>query len=141
MTIFPFGPTSIDLFLSLFLTLTQIDPSKIHFLYFFETSLIFIKIGSLFISNENLYPGNYIKEIASNIIKNNKRGKYGSFNQMAAFERAFKLSKGEIIFLLDSDDYFHEKKLETIVNYFKNNEIVEKVNVQVKKEIKKEDKD
>ena len=25
-----------------------------------------------FISNENLYPGNYIKEIASNIIKNNK---------------------------------------------------------------------
>jgi len=33
---------------------SRIDPSKIHFLYFFETSLIFFKIGSLFISNEYL---------------------------------------------------------------------------------------
>ena len=51
------------------------------------------------------------------IIKNSKRGKYGSFNQMSAFERAFRLSKGEIIFLLDSDDYFEKNKIEKIINY------------------------
>ena len=31
---------------------------------------------------------------------------------MAAFERAFRLSKGEIIFLSDSDDYFEKNKIE-----------------------------
>ncbi len=53
------------------------------------------------------------------IIKNKSRTKYGSFNQMKAYERAFKKSKGKIIFLLDSDDYFHKTKLKEIVNIFK----------------------
>ena len=35
------------------------------------------------------------------IIKNKKRGKYGSYNQMNAYYRAFKKSSGEIVFLLD----------------------------------------
>ena len=44
------------------------------------------------------------------IIKNKVRGKYGSYNQMNGYYRAFKKSKGEIIFLLDSDDFFKKNK-------------------------------
>ena len=52
------------------------------------------------------------------IIKNKKRGRYGSYNQMNAFYRAFKKSKGEILFLLDSDDFFKENKIKFITNFF-----------------------
>ena len=45
------------------------------------------------------------------IIKNKKRGSYGSYNQMNAFYRAFKKSKGKILFLLDSDDFFKKNKI------------------------------
>ena len=37
------------------------------------------------------------------IIQNKEKTKIGSFNQMKAFEEAYKLSRGEIILLLDSD--------------------------------------
>ena len=43
------------------------------------------------------------------IIKNKKKTKFGSYNQMDAIRRSFNKSKGEI-FLLDSDDYFKKKK-------------------------------
>tara|TARA_Y100000590_G_scaffold328244_1_gene372746 strand:- start:2160 stop:2945 length:786 start_codon:yes stop_codon:yes gene_type:complete len=56
------------------------------------------------------------------IIKRLSRGKYGSYNQMKAYERAFKKSSGEIIFLLDSDDYFHKKKVKNIINIFNKND-------------------
>ena len=36
-------------------------------------------------------------------------------------ERAFRLSKGEIIFLLDSDDYFEKNKIEKIINFYNKN--------------------
>ena len=52
------------------------------------------------------------------IIKNKKRGKYGSFNQMNAYYRAFKKSSGDIIFFLDSDDLFKKNKIKTVVNEF-----------------------
>ena len=55
------------------------------------------------------------------IIQNKKKTKIGSFNQMKAFEEAYKLSRGEIILLLDSDDYLHENKIEEIVKFFNNN--------------------
>ena len=55
------------------------------------------------------------------IIKNKKQTKYGSINQLNAFKNAINLSNGDLIFFLDSDDYFHEKKVETVVDYFKNN--------------------
>ena len=55
------------------------------------------------------------------IIKNRKRGKYGSYNQMNAYYRAFKKSKGEIIFLLDSDDLFKKNKIKTVINTFLKN--------------------
>ena len=32
-----------------------------------------------------------------------------------------KISKGELVFLLDSDDYFYKEKIEKIVDYFENN--------------------
>ena len=53
------------------------------------------------------------------IIKNKKRGKYGSYNQIKAYERAFKKSTGEIVFLLDSDDYFFKSKINKVINFFK----------------------
>ena len=58
------------------------------------------------------------------IIKNLKRGKFGSHNQLAAYERAFKKSKGEIIFFLDSDDLFVKNKIEKILRLFNTNETI-----------------
>ncbi len=59
-----------------------------------------------------------------NIIKNKKRCKFGSYNQMMAYQRAFKKSTGEIIFFLDSDDFFAKDKIKKIVNvFFKNKRI------------------
>ena len=43
----------------------------------------------------------------------------GAFDQIKSFKECFKISTGKIIFLLDSDDYFHKKKISKIVNEFK----------------------
>ena len=45
----------------------------------------------------------------------------GAFNQMNAYYEAFKKSKGKIIFLCDSDDFFHKKKVDSIVRFFHKN--------------------
>jgi glycosyltransferase involved in cell wall biosynthesis len=61
------------------------------------------------------------------LIVHDKRGEYGSFNQMNAYKKALKKSSGEIIFFLDSDDYFHKEKISKVVNKFitlKNTEII-----------------
>ncbi len=55
------------------------------------------------------------------IIENKVQTKFGSLNQLNAFKEAIKISKGDLIFLLDSDDYFYKEKIEKIVNYFNNN--------------------
>ena len=55
------------------------------------------------------------------IIKNKNRGKYGSYNQMNAYYRAFKKSNGKFIFLLDSDDLFKKNKIKTVINTFLKN--------------------
>ncbi len=52
--------------------------------------------------------------------KNKKIGK-GSYDQMFGFFEGFKKTKGEIIFLLDSDDFFHKDKLSTIIGEYKKN--------------------
>ena len=44
------------------------------------------------------------------IIENKIQTKFGSLNQLNAFKEAIKISKGDLIFLLDSDDYFNKKK-------------------------------
>ena len=61
------------------------------------------------------------------IIKNKKRGKYGSFNQINAYIRAFKKSSGDIIFFLDSDDLYKKDKIKTVVNEFLNNKKISSV--------------
>lgn len=45
------------------------------------------------------------------IIKTKKKIGSGSYNQMNAYLEGFKASKGDIIFLLDSDDYFKSEKI------------------------------
>jgi glycosyltransferase involved in cell wall biosynthesis len=52
------------------------------------------------------------------IVKGTSRTKHGSYNQMNSILRAFKKSSGEIILFLDSDDFFHNKKISTIVHFF-----------------------
>ncbi len=59
------------------------------------------------------------------IIENKIQTKFGSLNQLNAFRKAIKISKGDIIFLLDSDDYFKNEKVEKVVSYFKNNKKAE----------------
>ena len=55
------------------------------------------------------------------IIENKIQTKFGSINQLNAFRKSIEISKGDLIFLLDSDDYFKKEKVEKIVNYFENN--------------------
>ena len=54
------------------------------------------------------------------IIENKNQTNFGSFNQMNAFKKAIKSSTGDIIFLLDSDDWFKNEKIEKIVDIFLN---------------------
>ena len=49
----------------------------------------------------------FIKQFSNvKIIENKIQTKFGSLNQLNAFKEAVKISKGDLIFLLDSDDYF-----------------------------------
>ena len=65
---------------------------------------------------------NKIKKFSNvKVIENKIQTEHGSLNQLNAFRKCINQSTGDLIFFLDSDDYFHEKKLEKIVNYFKNN--------------------
>jgi glycosyltransferase involved in cell wall biosynthesis len=55
----------------------------------------------------------YKKDIK--IIIHKRRTNFGSYNQMQCYQEAFSKCKGEIIFFLDSDDYFKSNKLSKIV--------------------------
>ena len=55
------------------------------------------------------------------VISNKNFGQYPSFNQANAINESFKVSKGEIICLLDSDDGFVKDKIEIIVSAFLSN--------------------
>ena len=61
-----------------------------------------------------------LKGIKFFITKKNKTN-IGAFDQMNAYYEAFKKSKGKIIFLCDSDDFFHKKKVSSIVKFFNEN--------------------
>lgn len=57
------------------------------------------------------------------IIKKQERiSNYPAINQMSILQKAFSISTGEIICLLDADDYFENNKLETINKIFLKNE-------------------
>ena len=56
------------------------------------------------------------------IIKNKIQSKFGSLNQINAFKKAIEISTGELIFFLDSDDFFHNDKIEKVTNLFLNDQ-------------------
>ena len=66
---------------------------------------------------------NVLKEFKKIIvIKNKKKKNYiGSYDQIKAYKIALNYSSGEIIFFLDSDDFFAKNKINTAVKYFLNN--------------------
>ena len=80
--------------------------------------IIFLDDGSEDKSLEEIKP---FKNKILILKKKQKKVKFGSFNQIQSFKECFKKSTGDIIFLLDSDDYFHKKKVSYIVNLFNNN--------------------
>lgn len=53
------------------------------------------------------------------------KSKYNSHNQFNAIKKAFEKSQGEIIFLLDSDDYFTSLKIEKILHLYQENVAVQ----------------
>ena len=64
-----------------------------------------------------------LRKYSKNIIfkKKSKISKYPAVNQIDLLEEAFKISNGEIICLLDADDYFLDNKLEKLKNLFSEN--------------------
>ncbi len=52
------------------------------------------------------------------VIKNKRQKKYGSFNQINAYKKAILKSTGDVIFFLDSDDFFHKNKISKVMNKF-----------------------
>ena len=52
------------------------------------------------------------------IIKNKKKTKTGSYNQINCYYLGFSKSKGKVIFFLDSDDYFSNRKVSEVMNFF-----------------------
>jgi len=60
----------------------------------------------------------YQKKLNLKIVKGSNRTKHGSYNQMNSILRAFKKSSGKIILFLDSDDFFYNKKISTIMHFF-----------------------
>ncbi len=55
------------------------------------------------------------------LIANKKNTKCGSYNQINGFYRALKRSSGEIIFFLDSDDFFKPNKIKIITEIYSKN--------------------
>ena len=58
-------------------------------------------------------------KIKIKLIENKKKFKEGSYNQINAYKKTLKKSKGDIIFFLDSDDWFYPRKIETVLKEFK----------------------
>ena len=58
-------------------------------------------------------------------IVENKKKKFTSFsqNQIYGIYRSFVISKGDVIFLLDGDDFFQKGKISKVMKYFKNDNI------------------
>ena len=55
------------------------------------------------------------------VIKNKRRGAISSYNQIIGIIKSLKKSKGQIICLLDSDDWFKKNKIKEVVNFFNKN--------------------
>lgn len=55
------------------------------------------------------------------LISNKKNSQFGSLNQMNGYYQSLKKSKGDIIFFLDSDDFFCPNKIKIITEAYKKN--------------------
>ena len=55
------------------------------------------------------------------LISNKKKTNIGSYDQMNAYRLAFLKAKGDIIFFLDSDDFFKQDKITTILKIINKN--------------------
>ena len=53
------------------------------------------------------------------ILKKKRISKFPALNQIDLLSKAFKVSKGSIIYLLDADDYFNKSKIKNINDIFK----------------------
>ena len=58
----------------------------------------------------------YSKQVK--VLKKRKVSKFPSLNQIDILIKAYKISKGSVICLLDADDYYHTKKIEKIKKIF-----------------------
>ena len=87
-----------------------------------NTEIIFFDDCSLDNSVINIekYLRKSLKKIK--IIRNKSRGKIYSYNQINGINTSLKRSKGEIVCILDSDDFFKKDKVKNIVKFFKKNE-------------------
>ena len=56
------------------------------------------------------------------IFKSKKISDYSALNQIDLLQKAFEISKGEIICLLDADDYFKKEKIKKVRNFFEKNQ-------------------
>ena len=58
-------------------------------------------------------------------INKSQKKNIASFDAMNGYLQLFNKSKGKIICLLDSDDFFHKSKIKLIVDYFETNKNIE----------------
>ncbi len=56
------------------------------------------------------------------VIENKIQTKFGSINQINAFQKCIEKSTGDVIFLLDSDDFFSKNKIEKVIKIFEEND-------------------
>lgn len=52
------------------------------------------------------------------LINSKKKTNFSTFNHISALKKSLTKAKGKYIFLLDSDDYFHQNKLNEIIKKF-----------------------
>jgi glycosyltransferase involved in cell wall biosynthesis len=88
-------------------------------------------VGQDFQNIEIIVCDDYSTDNSLNILKKYKnifliRNKYrksafSANNQINCLRQAYLKSKGDIVFLLDSDDYFERTKVTKVINYFCNN--------------------
>jgi len=70
-----------------------------------------IKVAKKFFLNSNFK--NY------KIVINKIKTKFGSYNQINCISTGLKLSKGDLILFLDSDDFYDKSKITHVSNFFK----------------------
>ena len=96
-----------------------------------------IKFGEPFPNDEDLYPGDYLKDFANNIIATNKKMDFSNFNNISneltslSIEEALKLIKKNLNNLgINHDNFISEKKLvlnqevEKVIDYLRKGKFV-----------------